>query len=178
MSLTSNYVSKFYCGHYVLVLKFKVGLKSLPQQCLSEPEFYGDLDYKLRKIVSRSDFSDQFRKDIMRYKRIGYNIDVMRWSACLVINPIKVDSFAPVYNCTPIGLASDSMMGPNIKLVDLFKLVGTGLSFVYSLVIRGLSGGFLLLRYFSGIILQPRVLQMSQYVSVGSSSLTNHRSYS
>ena len=33
-----------------------------------------------------TDFSDQLRKIIMRYKRIGYNLNVMRQSACLVIN--------------------------------------------------------------------------------------------
>ena len=32
----------------------------------------------------------------MRYKRIGYNLNVMRQSACLVINPIKVDGYAGV----------------------------------------------------------------------------------
>ena len=62
--------SKFFRRHYELVSKFKVGLKTLLQQGLSEPEFYGDLVYKLRKIISRADFSDQFRKVIMRYKRI------------------------------------------------------------------------------------------------------------
>ena len=54
--------SKFYRRHYELVSKFNVGLKSLLQQDLSESEFYGDLVYKLRKIVSRAYFSDQFRK--------------------------------------------------------------------------------------------------------------------
>ena len=104
--------SKFYRRHYELVSKFKVGLKSLLQQGLSEPEFYGDLVYILRKIVSWADFSDQFRKVILRYKRIGHNINVMRQSACLVINPLTVDSFASLFNCTPVGRASDSMMGP------------------------------------------------------------------
>ena len=54
----------------------------------------------------------RFRKVIMRYKRIGYNINVMRQSACLVVNPITVDSFASLFNCTPVGRASDSMMDP------------------------------------------------------------------
>ena len=31
--------------------KFQDGLKSLLRQGLSEPEFYGDLVYKLKKIV-------------------------------------------------------------------------------------------------------------------------------
>ena len=41
-----------------------------------------------------TDFSGQFRKVIMRYKRIRYNLNVMRQSACLDFNPITVDSFA------------------------------------------------------------------------------------
>ena len=65
--------SKFYRRHYELVSKFNVGLKTLLHQGLSEPEFYGDLVYKFKKIVGRADFSDQFRKNIVRYKRIGYN---------------------------------------------------------------------------------------------------------
>ena len=56
--------SKFYRRHYELVSKIKVRLKSLLQQGLSEPEFY------VRKIVSGADFSDQFRKVIMRYNII------------------------------------------------------------------------------------------------------------
>ena len=61
--------SKFYRRHYELVSKFNVGLKTLLHQGLSEPEFYGDLVYKFKKIVGRADFSDQFRKNIFRYKR-------------------------------------------------------------------------------------------------------------
>ena len=48
----------------------------------------------------------------MRYKRIGYNINVMRQSECLVIIPIKVDGYAALFNCTPVDRASDSMMVP------------------------------------------------------------------
>ena len=57
-----------------------------------------------------TDFSDQFRKIIIRYKRIGYNLNVMRQSTCLVINPITVDGYATLFNCTPVKRASDSMM--------------------------------------------------------------------
>ena len=89
-----------------------VGLKTLLHQGLSEPEFYGDLVYKFQKIVGRADFSDQFRKIIVRYKRIGYNINIMWQSACLVFNPITVNKFASLFNCTPVGRASDSMMAP------------------------------------------------------------------
>ena len=74
--------SKFYRRHYESISKFNVGLKSLLHQGLSTPEFYGDLVYKFKKIRGMTDFSDQFRKIIMRYKRIGYNVNVMRQSAC------------------------------------------------------------------------------------------------
>ena len=104
--------SKFYRRHYELVSKFNAGLKTLLQQDLSEPEFYGDLVYKFRKIVGRADLSGQFRKIIVPYKRIGYNINIMRQSACLVLNPITVDNFASLFNCTPVGRVSDSMMAP------------------------------------------------------------------
>ena len=53
-----------------------------------------------------TDFSDQFRKLIMRYKRIGYNLNV------IVINPITVDGYATLFNCTWVDRASDSMMAP------------------------------------------------------------------
>ena len=104
--------SKFYRRHYELVSKFNVGLKTLLHQGLSEPEFYSNLVYKFKKIVGRVDFSDQFRKIIVRYKRIEYNINIMRQSACLVFNPITVNNFASLFNCTPVGRASDSMMAP------------------------------------------------------------------
>ena len=41
---------------------------------LSEHEFYGDLVYKLKKIVGSNNFSVQFIKIISHYKNIGYNI--------------------------------------------------------------------------------------------------------
>ena len=65
-----------------------------------------------KKNVGRADFSDQFKNIIVRYKRIGYNINIMRQSACLVFNPITVNNFSSLFNCTPVGRASDSMMAP------------------------------------------------------------------
>ena len=56
--------------------KYNVGLKSLLLQGLSEPEFYGDLVYKFRKLIGKYDFPYHFKKIIVRYKRICYNIDV------------------------------------------------------------------------------------------------------
>ena len=87
---------------------------------LSEPEFYGDLVYKFKKLIGRKDISFQFRLIITRYRRIGYNLNVMRQSACLVFNPIIVDNYAAFFNCTPVGRA-----------IKLFILVGWGRSFLF-----------------------------------------------
>ena len=81
--------SKFYRRYYDLVSKFQVGLKSLLRLGLSEPGFYGDLVYKLKKIVGSNNFSTQFNKIISHYKKIGYNINVLQQITCLVVNPIN-----------------------------------------------------------------------------------------
>ena len=111
MLLRKEFIYIIFCAE----IGFNVGLKTLLHQGLSEPEFYGDVVYKFKKIVGRADFSDQFRKILVRYKRIGYNINIMRQSACLVFNPITVNNFASLFNCTPVGRASDSMMAPTLS---------------------------------------------------------------
>ena len=101
--------SKFYRRHIGLVEKYNVSLKKLLQQGISDREFYGDLVYRIRKIVGKSYFSEQFRKLINRYKRIGYNPCLMRQTAYLVMSPIMADDYASLFNCTAVVWASDSM---------------------------------------------------------------------
>ena len=101
--------SKFYHRRTELIVKYNIRLKTLLQQGISEPIFYGDLVYKFKPIVGRSNFSDQFKKIVKRYIRVGYNLDIMRQSACLVLNLIMVYScYGFLLNCT-VGQASDSM---------------------------------------------------------------------
>ena len=104
--------SKFYRGNYDLISKFQVGLKCLMRQGLSEPEFYGDLVYKLKKVVGSYNFSAQFIKIISHYKKIGYNINVLHQTACLVVNPIMVGNFDFLFNCTLVGWTSDCITVP------------------------------------------------------------------
>ena len=86
--------------------------KSLLQQRLSEPEFYGDLVYRLKKIVGSNNFSAEFIKIISYYKKIGNNINVLQQTASLVVNPITVGNFDFHLNCMAQGLTSDSIMVP------------------------------------------------------------------
>ena len=111
--LTQGYryfkLRKFYRRHSALLEQYSVSLKTLLQQGISEPVFYGDLVYRFRKIVGKSNISEQFRKLINRYKRIGYSLDIMPQTACLVVNQIIVDGYASLFNCTTAVRASDSM---------------------------------------------------------------------
>ena len=100
--------SKFYHRHSALLEKYSVSLKTLLQQGISEPEFKVTV-YRFRKIVGKSNFSEQFRKLINRYKRIGYSLDIMRQTACLDVNSIIVNGYASLFNCTTAVRASDSM---------------------------------------------------------------------
>ena len=63
--------SKLYRRHSDLVSKFNVGLKSLLQQGLSEPEIYGDLVYKFRKIHACNALVLNFVKSFFDIKGVG-----------------------------------------------------------------------------------------------------------
>ena len=78
--------SKFYHRHSELIVKNNIGKIFLLQQGILEPIFYGDLVYKFKRSVGNPNFSDQFKKIVKRYRRVGYNLDIMRQSACLVLN--------------------------------------------------------------------------------------------
>ena len=65
--------------------------------------------YKLKKIVGSDNFSALFIKIISHNKKIGYNINVLQQTACLVVNPIMVGNFAFLFNYTPVDRTSDSM---------------------------------------------------------------------
>ena len=60
---------------------------------------------------------------VLTYKKIGYNINVLQQTACLVVNPITVGNFAFLFNCTPVGRTSDSMMVPT-KDFSIDEMVG------------------------------------------------------
>ena len=75
-------------------------------------QFYDDLVYELKKIAGSNNFSAPFTKIISHYKKIGYNINVLQQTACLVVNPITDGNFAFLFNCLPVGRASDSMTVP------------------------------------------------------------------
>ena len=71
----------------------------------TQPEYFGDEE------KSKANPAD------MRYKRKGYNINAIKQSAYIVFDTIIVDDFAFLFNCTPLGWGSDSMMGLRHKAI-------------------------------------------------------------
>ena len=69
--------------------------------------FLWRLDLKVIKIIGKNDFSYHCKKINVRYKKIGFNIDILRQTACLLVNQIKINSFAYLFNFTTVGRASD-----------------------------------------------------------------------
>ena len=58
-------------------------------------------------LTKINDFPYYFKTISIRYKKIGYNIGVLRQTACLVVNLIKINNFAYLLDCTTVGRASD-----------------------------------------------------------------------
>ena len=54
--------SKFYWRQFDIVSTYNVGLKTLLQQGLSGPEFYGDFVYKFREIMRINNYPYHFKK--------------------------------------------------------------------------------------------------------------------
>ena len=54
--------SKFYHRHSELVETYNVSFRKLLQQGISEPKFHGDLVYRIRKIVGKSNFFGTIQK--------------------------------------------------------------------------------------------------------------------
>ena len=54
MKMENEFFYKFYRRHSELIEKYNVSLRKLLQQGISEPEFYGELVYSIRKNVGKS----------------------------------------------------------------------------------------------------------------------------
>ena len=52
------------------------------QQGISNPDLYGDLVYKFKKIIGNPNFSDLFKCIVNKFKRAWYTLDIKRHNAC------------------------------------------------------------------------------------------------
>ena len=69
--------SKFYRQHFDFGSKYNVELKYFFCKAFLNMNFIAILVYKFRKIICKYDFPYHFKRIIVRYKKIGYDIDVL-----------------------------------------------------------------------------------------------------
>ena len=54
------------------------------QQGICNPEFFGDLVYKFKKIIGNPNFSDLLKPTVNRFRQAGYSLDIRRQTASIV----------------------------------------------------------------------------------------------
>ncbi|WP_187355599.1 hypothetical protein ['Paenibacillus yunnanensis' Narsing Rao et al. 2020] len=97
-----NSFSKFYYRNTSLVTKYNCSLKSLLNLGISQPEFYGDVVYKLRRLKFNNTFNLLFRKLITEFIAKGYERKILRQTTCLVFNLDFVKGFDNLFYCTAV----------------------------------------------------------------------------
>lgn len=95
--------TKFYHRNASLIAKYDCNLKSLLKQGISHPDFYGDVIYRLRKIKGHIHFDTLFVKRIKHFVKRGYDPVVLKHTACMIIDPFVVGSYAALFDCTMTG---------------------------------------------------------------------------
>ena len=94
--------TKFYHRNLQLISKYKCNMKTLMQRGISHPEFYGDVVYKLRKIVGHTHFQTLFIKTIKKFIKRNYDPTILQRTACLVVDPFTVGHHASLFACAMI----------------------------------------------------------------------------
>ena len=114
------------------------------RQGLSKPEFCGGLVCRLEMIVSSGNFLSAVRWGISCCGRVGYGVDVLRPTVCLVVGPVTFSGFTFIFCCASVGGASDSVAFLAWGLVCWWG--GGGLVLWLFVRLLGFPVGFLLLQ--------------------------------
>jgi hypothetical protein len=65
--------------------------------------FYGDLIYKHKKTKGNVNFSTLLVKTICKFKKKGFQHNILQRSVCLVVNPSTVDHYDYLFGCTMVA---------------------------------------------------------------------------
>ena len=76
-----------------------VGHTSYITSSISHPEYYGDVIYKLRKILEHLHFENLFYKRIKSFTKQDYDPVILQCTSRLVVDPSTVDSRAFLFGC-------------------------------------------------------------------------------
>ena len=63
-----------------------------------------------------------FSNELLTVSKIGYDLNIIRQTACLFFYPTVVESYAALFSCTAVVQASDSMTASTISFKELVKV--------------------------------------------------------
>ena len=82
--------------------KFDCNLKTLLQS-ITQPEYYGDVLYRLRKLRGSDNFSDRFTKLIRKFVNKGYLPRILQRTAYVTLDPFTVKRHSFLFCCAKTG---------------------------------------------------------------------------
>ena len=101
-----KYFGKFYKNYKELLLKFgHISYYDFVAQGIAHPKFYGDLVFKLRKIVNTDSFHVSSKRILKRFIRRKYDKTVMRQTLLMVIGPSTTFNLNSLLHSTLTGVA-------------------------------------------------------------------------
>ena len=83
--------TKFYRRNSDLVSKYSTNLKTFLQLGIAHPTFYGDVLYKIRRLLRSDSFEFQFSKYIKKCISSGYNRAILKLTASLAVDCSTLD---------------------------------------------------------------------------------------
>lgn len=90
-------LAKTYYRNFELFSNYNTPLKSLLRQGISNPDFYGDVLYRLRKILDHVHFHTIFTKLLKRFIKRGYDPLVLQQTSCLLMDPFTIHKYASYF---------------------------------------------------------------------------------
>ena len=91
--------TKFYHRNKDILYKYKTNLKSFLNDGISHPEYYSDVIYKMRKIKNSDRFPDLLIKNIGKFRKRGYRLDLLQRSTRMVVGHFTVDHYNFLFTC-------------------------------------------------------------------------------
>ena len=71
-------------------LRFCINFHKLKGRTVRDAYSLPRVEENIDTLFGKPNFSNQFKKIVKRDIRVGYNLNIMRQSACLVLNPVTV----------------------------------------------------------------------------------------
>jgi hypothetical protein len=93
---------KFYRRYPEILLRYgQVSISQYVTRGISQPSFYGDLVYKLRRIKNNPDVSSVATKILRKFLKRSYDPLIVRRTTCLVLGPFTASYWHRLWHCTP-----------------------------------------------------------------------------